>query len=157
MRRKKTVSSPQRKSAGGRFSYAKGGEVAPWEKLQKMDLSGYAELTGDRDAELAASTQFRPLNFDRLMEAGALRVTHTGLPDGYNPDPNAGFSLVSAYNDAAGDNSRKWKDNPAMYPVVKKMFAEHPEWATPHKYQQIVKSAQDLGLSDEDIYLGGQE
>lgn len=122
-----------------------------------MDLSGYAGLTGDKDAELAASTQFRPLNFDRLMQAGALRVTHTGLADGYNPDPNAGFSLVSAYNDAAGTNSRGWKDNPAMYPVVKKMFAEHPEWATPHKYQQIVKSAQDLGLSDEDIYLGNQE
>jgi len=130
--------------------------LAPWERMQQMDLTKYAGLTGDKDSELAASTQFRPLNFDTLLNKGAVRVTHTGLPEGYNPDPKVGFSLVSAYNDAAGANSRGWKDNPTMYPVVKKMFEEHPEWATPHKYQQIVQSAKDLGLSDEEIYLGAK-
>ena len=118
-----------------------------------MDLAKYAALTGDKDSELAANTHFRPLNFDTLLQKGALRVTHTGLPEGYNPDPNAGFSLVSAYNDAAGATTRGWKDNPAMYPVVKSMLSKNPEWATPHKYQQIVESAKDLGLSDKEIYL----
>ena len=99
---------------------------------------------------------YRPLNFDSLLARKALRVTHQGIGDGeYNPDPKAGFSIVSAYNDAIGDGggTNKWKDNPDMYPVVRRMFQNEPSNMGAHKYLQIVESAKDLGLSDDEIYM----
>ena len=113
------------------------------------DFEKYAELTSD-NPNLTAD--YKPLNFDSLLKSGAVRVTHQGLDDGkYNPDPKAGFSLVSAYNDALG-NTPAWKDNPLAYPVVKNMFSKTPENIGAHKYLQIVKSAEDLGLKPEEIY-----
>jgi len=99
---------------------------------------------------------YRPLNFDSLLARKALRVTHQGTGDEeYNPDPKAGFSIVSAYNDAIGDGggTNKWKDNPDMYPVVRRMFQNEPSNMGAHKYLQIVESAKDLGLSDDEIYM----
>jgi len=113
------------------------------------DFDKYAALTGDNKK---LSADFRPLNFDRLLESGAFRVTHQGLDDGYNPDPKAGFSLVSAYNDAVGDKTRAWKDNPLALNVVRKLMTESPSDIGAHKYLQIVESAKDLGLSDKDIF-----
>lgn len=128
------------------------GEALP--KRDVVDFEKYRGLTGDRDREL--KVDFKPLNFARLMEAGAFRVTHQGFEgEKYNPDPKAGFSIVSRYNDAvgAGGGTNKWKDNPLAYGVVQRMFTETPENLTPHKYLQIVESARDLGLSDADIFL----
>jgi len=120
-------------------------------KARNFDMSKYAGLTSDNQA---LKTEFNPLNFDRLMEAGALRVTHQATPEGgYNPDPKAGFSLVSAYNDLAGTQSKSWKDNPEAYDVVKNMLVERPADIGAHKYLQIVQSARDLGLKDSDIFL----
>ena len=123
-------------------------------KLDVTDFEKYRAWTGDRDKEL--KVDFKPLNFSRLLDAGAFRVTHQGLEgEKYNPDPRAGFSIVSRYNDAvgAGGGTNKWKDNPLAYDVVRRMFTEMPQNLTPHKYLQIVESARDLGLSDADIYL----
>lgn len=86
------------------------------------------------------------------MKAGAFRVTHQGMDDTYNPDPKAGFSLVSAYNDAVGEQTRKWKDNPMALDVVRGLMTKRPEDIGVHKYLQIVQSAKDLGLTDKDIY-----
>jgi len=123
-------------------------------KRDVTDFEKYRMLTGDRDKEL--KVDFKPLNFEQLLKLGAFRVTHQGL-DGekYNPDPKAGFSIVSRYNDAVGKGggTNKWADNPMAYGVVRRMFTETPENITPHKYLQIVESARDLGLSDEDIFL----
>lgn len=123
-------------------------------KPDVTNFEKYQALTSDRDKEL--KVEFKPLNFDRLMSAGAFRVTHQGL-DGnkYNPDPKAGFSLVSRYNDVVGQGTgtSEWKDNPAAYDVVRRMFTENPQNITPHKYLQIIESARDLGLSDADIFL----
>jgi hypothetical protein len=113
------------------------------------DFEKYAELTSD-NPNLTAD--YKPLNFDSLLKSGAVRVTHQGLDGGkYNPDPKAGFSLVSAYNDALG-KTPAWKDNPSAYTVVKNMFSKAPENIGAHKYLQIVKSAEDLGMTPEEIY-----
>lgn len=114
------------------------------------DLEKYRPLTSENPN---LKTDYRPLNFDKLLQAGAVRVTHQGLDDtNYNPDPNAGFSLVSAYNDASGEGTRAWKDNPAAYKAAKDLFTNRPKDLAPHKYLQIIQSAKDLGLTDEDIY-----
>jgi len=114
------------------------------------DFEKYANLTGN-NASLTAD--YKPLNFDALMKAGAFRVTHQGLDDGkYNPDPKAGFSLVSGYNDAVGENTIKWKNNPSAYSTVQNMFKNAPEDIGAHKYLQIVQSAEDLGMTPNQIY-----
>jgi hypothetical protein len=120
-------------------------------KLNNFDMSKYADLTSNNQ-EL--KTKFNPLNFDKLLETGALRVTHQANEEGgYNPDPKAGFSLVSAYNDLAGSQSKSWKDNPEAYDIVKNMLVERPADIGAYKYLQIVQSARDLGLEDSDIFL----
>lgn len=119
----------------------------------KIDPEKYKDLVSTNKKLVA---NYKPLNFDSLLARKALRVTHQGLDDEeYNPDPRAGFSIVSAYNDfvGGGGGTNKWKDNPSMYPVVRKMFQNSPENIGPHKYLQIVESAKDLGLSDDEIYM----
>jgi hypothetical protein len=114
------------------------------------DFEKYANLTSD-NKDLTAD--FKPLNFDALMKAGALRVTHQGSgSEKYNPDPNAGFSLVSGYNDALGGNTPQWKDNPSAYATVQNMLQNTPENIGAHKYLQIIESAKDLGMTPEQIY-----
>ena len=119
----------------------------PYEAI--TDFDKYAALTSDNNK---LSADFKPLNFDALLKSGAFRVTHQGLDDGYNPDPKAGFSLVSAFNDAVGDRTRGWKDNPQALDVVRGLMTEHPADIGAHKYLQIVESARDLGLTDKDIF-----
>jgi hypothetical protein len=114
------------------------------------DFKKYEKLTSDNPN---LTVDYKPLNFDLLQKIGALRVTHQGLDEGYNPDPKAGFSLVSGYNDAVGPSTRGWKNNPIAYPVVREMFEQRPNDIGAHKYLQIIESAKDLGLSDKDIYL----
>ena len=116
-----------------------------------LDLAKYEGLTAENKD---LSVDFRPLNFEALLKAGAVRVTHQGLPDGsYNPDPTAGFSLVSAYNDMAGEQSKKWQDNPFAYEAAKNLFQSSPQSIGPYKYMQIIQSAKDMGLKDSDIFL----
>ena len=114
------------------------------------DLDKYKGLSSD-NTEL--KTDFKPLNFDALFRSGAFRVTHRGLDDGYDPDPSKGFSLVSAFNDAAGEKTRKWKDNPTAHNVVREMFTERPTDIGAHKYLQILQSARDLGIPEEQIFM----
>ena len=114
------------------------------------DLEKYKNLTSDNKN---LSVDYQPLNFDLLHQKGAFRVTHRGLDETYDPDPKAGFSLVSAYNDAVGPQTRGWKNNPTAYPVVKNMFETMPENIGAHKYMQILQSARDLGIPDNKIFL----
>jgi hypothetical protein len=121
----------------------------PYENI--TDFGKYSKMTSDnKDLKV----NYKPLNFDQLLKTGAFRATHQGLPDGsFNPDPSAGFSLVSAYNDAVGEGTRNWKDNPAALPIVKEMMTQRPSDIGAHKYMQIVESARDMGLKDKDIFL----
>ena len=114
------------------------------------DLSKYKSLTSNNPTLTA---DFKPLNFDALLKAGAFRVTHRGLDNGYDPNPSSGFSLVSAFNDAYGPGTRAWKNNPTAHNVVKEMFTQRPEDIGPHKYLQILQSARDLGIPDAQIFL----
>ena len=117
----------------------------------KFDLTKFEGLTSDNPN---LNVNYQPLNFDALQKIGAFRVTHQGLDGGqFNPDPTAGFSLVSKYNDLAGDNTVNWKDNPLAYDIVRKLFTESPANIGAHKYLQIIESARQLGLSDKDIFL----
>jgi hypothetical protein len=118
------------------------------------DFDKYAALTSNNTLLHVDPV---PLNFNKLLDAGAFRVTHRGLDEGYDPDPKAGFSLVSAYNDAVGEGTRKWKDNPLALPVVKELMTTRPNDIGAHKYMQIVQSARDIGLSDSDIFLPTNE
>ncbi len=113
------------------------------------DFEKYKKLTSN-NKNLTAD--FRPLNFDKLLKSGAVRVTNRGTDSGFDPNPGSGFSLVSGYNDAVGEATREWTDNPNFYPVVKDMFTNRPKDIGVHKYLQIIQSAKDLGLTDEDIY-----
>ena len=121
--------------------------AAPYSAI--TDFDKYAKLTSDNPD---LKTDFQPLNFDELMRAGAFRVTHRGLDNGFDPDPTSGFSLVSAYNDAVGPQTRQWKDNPLAYGVVRELFTQRPSDIGAHKYMQIVQSARDLGLTDKQIF-----
>ena len=119
--------------------------------MENFNLEIFKNLTSDNPD---LNVNFLPLNFDRLKEIGAFRVTHQGLPDGtYNPDPKAGFSLVSKYNDLVNDTTTKWKNNPEALNVVKNLFLTDPSSIGAHKYLQIVESARQLGLKDEDIFF----
>ena len=113
------------------------------------DFAKYAKMTSDNPN---LKVDYQPLNFDELLRSGAFRVTHRGLDEGYDPDPQAGFSLVSAYNDAVGAQTRNWKDNPHALPIVRDMMTSRPEDIGAHKYQQIVQSARDMGLTDKQIF-----
>lgn len=117
------------------------------------DFEKYKALTSDNKS---LRTDFRPLNVDALLKIGALRVTHKGLEDGsFDPNPDSGFSIVSGYNDAIGGNigTKTWKDNPKFLPVIREMLTQRPNDIGAHKYLQIIESARDLGLKDEDIFL----
>lgn len=117
------------------------------------DLKKYDQLRSDNPD---IKVDYRPLNFEKLLAAKAVRVTNQGFEDErFNEDPTVGFSLVSGYNDAIGRGSgtAKWPDNPRFYGVVKDLFSTRPQDIGAHKYKQIVESAKDMGLTDEDIYL----
>jgi len=116
-----------------------------------MDFSKFKGLTSDNKN---LKVDFKPLNFDALLNAGAFRVTNIGQDKTFNPDPSAGFSIVSAYNDAVKNSqSKSWPDNESAYNVVKEMFMTRPEDITPHKYLQIVESARQLGIPDNQIFI----
>ena len=118
-----------------------------------IDVTKYRNLTADnKDLEV----DFRPLNFEKLLKAKAVRVTNRGNNEGgYDKDPSVGFSLVSGINDASSPKggTNLWPDNPKFYDIVKDMFVNRPHDLAAHKYLQIVNSARDLGLKDKDIFL----
>ena len=141
---------------------AKGGEVdaALHAARRHFENGGDAPVIPPEFTSDTAGTpvDFRPLNFDALRQANAVRVTNRANPDGTtDTDPNAGFSIVSGWNDSMaqhGDprSTVTWPDNPEAYGTVADMFANNPEWITPHKYRQILHSARELGMRDEDVY-----
>lgn len=121
--------------------------------LGLIDPLKYKQMTSDNKN---LQVNYRPLNFDALLKAKVFRVTNQGNEEGgFLENPSVGFSLVSAYNDAVGgkDGTAKWPDNPKFYSVVKEMFETRPNDIGPHKYMQILQSARDLGIPEENIFL----
>lgn len=95
----------------------------------------------------------RALNFHNLLNAGAVRVTNRANPDGtWQQDPQAGFSLVTKWNEDSGPGVSLWPSNPAAHSVVADMFSNRPGDIGDHKYRQILQSARQIGMPDADIY-----
>jgi len=129
--------------------------VQPGDSLLLNDISKNKIPTGFTSDDEGEPVNFKPLNFDNLIKSGAARVTNQGYSgSNYNADPSAGFSIVSGWNDALSptNGTKDWPNNPQAYDVVRNMFLNEPENITPHKYRQIIYSAQRLGLKPEEIY-----
>ena len=112
-------------------------------------------FTADTSSDVEAP-DYRPLNYDKLASSGAVRVTMQGDQQGnYNPDPKAGFSIVSGWNEGYGKTPLNWPTHPEkeVHDTVRDMFAKNPELIAPYKYRQILESAKKLGISDNDIYV----
>ncbi len=96
---------------------------------------------------------YRPLNFDRLLKSGAIRVTQpgNGRDGGFidTSDPED-WSLVTKYNDMHGA-TQGWPDKAASYDSARSAINQ-PGPMYDGKYNQILWSAQNLGLKDEDIF-----
>lgn len=105
------------------------------------------------------SIQQMPIDYEALLRAGALRITQPGDGKGgfiASNDPEQ-FSIVSAYNDA-GENSvtRNWPDKPESYATALRDLRENS--AGPlydGKYRQMLWSAQQKGLSNYFLPMGG--
>jgi hypothetical protein len=87
-----------------------------------------------------------------LLNSGAIRVTHPGDGQGgfsQTSDP-ADFSIVTHYNDLAGDTAH-WPNKPESYDAavaaLNNAHAPGPGPLYNGKYNQILWSAQRLGIN----------
>ena len=97
----------------------------------------------------------RPLNIRSLMDLGALRLTYpgTGKPGGANTDDEENFSLVSYFNDLAGEGTRGWPTHRRAREFADMLQQNQQPFLYAGKYNQIIDSARRLGMRDEDIFL----
>ncbi len=113
-----------------------------------LDLERLDELMSDRNSAI----QQMPLDYEKLLKSGALRITQPGTVMGSpagDSDPES-YSIVSAYNDAGPDSiTRGWADKPESYASALQALRENS--AGPlydGKYRQMLWSAQKKGLTN---------
>lgn len=113
-----------------------------------LNLERLDDLMSDRGNAI----QQMPLDYEKLLQSGALRVTQPGTVMGSpagDSDPES-YSIVSAYNDAAPDSvTRGWADKPESYASALQALNENS--AGPlydGKYRQMLWSAQQKGLNN---------
>lgn len=106
-------------------------------------------------SDLSQKMQYQPMDWKRLIDAGAVRITQPGSGTGpepnITPDPNL-FSVVSLHNDQGDSYTRGWPNKPESYPLAIQQLAE-PGLLYDGKYRQILWSARQLGLRPEDVFL----
>jgi len=112
-----------------------------WEKYLPSNLP--EESFFDQSRKI----NYLPLNFEKLLSSGAIRVTE---PAGKTGD---GFSLVSKWNDLSGDSSKAWKDKPDAYSTAIKSLSDNVGHLYDGKYRQILWSARQLGLSPQEVFM----
>lgn len=101
----------------------------------------------------------RSLNVEELMKQRAMRITYAGDgKGGFDPDEAAdSFAVVSDMNDKQpGGVTTSWPDKPSSYELASKMINGQQQgkpFLNDEKYHQIVGSAKNLGLSEEQIFL----
>lgn len=122
----------------------------PWRKYLPSGLPASAF------SDLAQSMNYRPLNVQRLIDAGAIRITQPGSGTGPQPletnDPNQ-WSLVTAYNDRPSDSyTRNWATRPESYASAIEAVNQ-PGLLYDGKYRQILWSAREAGLKPSDVFL----
>jgi len=124
--------------------YEEGGSVSKdsWDNYIADDMPK------ESFSDLSKNQEYLPLNVQRLLDAGAIRVTD---PSG-NPSEE-GFSLVSRWNDVFPESETpKWANRPDAYSSAINALNK-PGPLYDGKYRQILWSAKQLGLSPEDVFL----
>jgi len=102
--------------------------------------------------DLGNNIQQMPLDYEKLLRAGALRITQPGTvmgsPAGAS-DPED-YSIVSAYNDAYPDSyTRGWADKPESYETALRALRENSLGPLyDGKYRQLLWGAQQKGVTD---------
>jgi len=98
--------------------------------------------------DLNQTMAYQPLNIQRLLDAGAIRITDPG------GNPNGeGWSLVTRWNDAyPGGNTSNWASRPGAHEEAVALLNE-PGSLYDGKYRQILSSAQKVGLRPQDVFL----
>ena len=122
-----------------------------WDEYLPPDLDEKA--FGD----LSRNMQYQPLNWDRLIKAGAIRITQPGSGTGPEPkitdDPEQ-WSLVSLQNDKSRDSyTMKWPTKPESYESAMKILNQSNDMLYDGKYRQILWSAKQLGLSPQEVFM----
>ena len=107
-----------------------------------------ADLQDEAFGDLSRRMQYQPMDFRKLLDAGAIRITQ---PSGTDEE---GFSLVSKWNDRLDDSAtRKWADKPEIYKTALNAFKENNDFLYDGKYRQILWSAKELGLKPQDVFM----
>lgn len=122
-----------------------------WDEYLPPDLDEKA--FGD----LSRNMQYQPLNWDRLIKSGAIRITQPGSGTGpeptITPDPEL-WSLVSLQNDRAKNSyTTKWPDKPESVETALKTLSGADNMLYDGKYRQILWSAKQLGLSPQEVFM----
>ena len=134
--------------AGSQTQFTPGDQMVQHAAMAVPGVPGYAD-----GGQVSDSTEYHPLNFKKLLDSGAVRITHRGNSDGgYSQNPEDGFSVVTGWNADNGTSTQTWPDNPGAYGVAEKVFRDNPSSLLDYKYKQIMDSARKRGLKDEDIF-----
>ena len=129
-----------------------------------MGLLDYTPEQRERLDELMSqmgnNIQQMPLDYEKLLKGGALRITQPGDGKGgfeVNNDPES-YSLVSAYNDAQPNSiTTQWPDKPESYETALRHLRENSLGPLyDGKYRQMLWSAQQKGLNNYFLPMGGR-
>lgn len=100
----------------------------------------------------------KQLNVPNLLKTGALRITYAGDGKGgyvRSPAPES-FSVVTHLNDKAKNSpTPQWPNKPASYLLAERKINEplrHEHLLYDGKYRQILKSAELLGMTAEQVF-----
>lgn len=116
-----------------------------------------ADLPEEAFGDLSRRMQYQPLNIQKLIDAGAIRITQPGSGTGPEPlitnDPNQ-WSLVSLHNDRAKDSyTAKWPTKPEAVENALSALQKNNDFLYDGKYRQILWSARELGLKPQDVFM----
>jgi hypothetical protein len=122
----------------------------PWEQHLPSDLKPEAFSDMDRTMKM------QPLNYQKLLDAGAIRITQPGSGTGPEPiinnDPSQ-WSLVSRHNDLQPNSyTTGWPDKPEAYKNAFEALND-PNALYNGKYRQILWSAKQAGLHPDEIFM----
>jgi hypothetical protein len=116
---------------------------SPWDQYLPQNTPDTAY------SDLAQQMQYQPLNVQRLLDAGAIRITD---PAGKADNPE-GWSLVTRYNDVQPSSvTPNWQNRTSAYDQALSVLNQ-PGPLYDGKYRQILWSARELGLRPEDVFM----
>lgn len=104
-------------------------------------------------SDMGNSANYRPLNLPNLLSSGAVRVTQPGDGrGGFDANDHPwDYSIVTHYNDLHGGTG-KWPSKPSAHDLAAQQINQ-PGPLYNGKYNQILWSARQKGMIDNDIFL----